>query len=77
MLPDNSLSCRLLMPISGKCSVYSVRPLICRIWGCLPRMRCPFGCLPERWLSEQEVRKLFERVLAIQSTLQMPRELTQ
>lgn len=68
MQPDENMSCRLLMPISGRCTVYPIRPLICRIWGCVKWMRCPHGCLPERWMSQEEVKDLFARVLAIQSS---------
>jgi putative zinc- or iron-chelating protein len=67
MHPDETLSCRLLMPFTGKCTVYAIRPLICRIWGCCTWMRCPHGCEPDRWLSQTEVEGLFQKVLAIQS----------
>ena len=66
MHPDENFTCRLLYPISGKCRVYEVRPLICRIWGTMKRMSCPYGCIPSRWLTEAEVHRLFERVLALQ-----------
>jgi Fe-S-cluster containining protein len=29
------------------CTVYEVRPLICRLWGMTPGMRCQYGCVPE------------------------------
>ena len=38
----------------GRCRVYDVRPLICRLYGLTERMRCPFGCKPSRWLSADE-----------------------
>jgi len=38
----------------GRCSVYKVRPLICRLWGLTKEMQCPFGCLPTRWVSRDE-----------------------
>lgn len=31
----------------NRCTVYEDRPLICRLWGLVPSMRCPFGCEPE------------------------------
>jgi Fe-S-cluster containining protein len=31
----------------GRCGVYDSRPLICRLWGLVPSMRCNWGCLPE------------------------------
>jgi hypothetical protein len=32
----------------------------------MKRMQCPFGCIPERWMSEEEVQGLFDRVMQIQ-----------
>lgn len=29
-----------------KCSVYDVRPMICRLWGATDSMPCPYGCKP-------------------------------
>lgn len=29
------------------CLAYEVRPLICRLWGMTPGMRCQYGCVPE------------------------------
>jgi Fe-S-cluster containining protein len=31
----------------GRCSVYDVRPTICRLWGVVEGMPCPHGCVPE------------------------------
>jgi Fe-S-cluster containining protein len=56
--------CPMLSP-SGRCSVYTARPWICRIWGSVEEMRCPAGCEPERWLSQTEAHDLFERVMAV------------
>lgn len=35
-------SCPLLM--EGMCSVYEVRPWICRLWGAIPDLKCEHGC---------------------------------
>lgn len=40
-----ALSCPMLR--SGLCSVYHVRPLICRLWGVAEGLECPWGCTPE------------------------------
>lgn len=56
------LRCPLLDEASGRCTVYSIRPMICRLFGLVERMRCPFGCVPERWLSDQEARDLMDQV---------------
>lgn len=28
----------------GRCTVYEDRPLICRLWGAVQSMPCPYGC---------------------------------
>jgi len=52
------VTCPLLNPHDGSCMAYEVRPLICRIWGTVPKLRCPWGCLPERWLTDIEASKI-------------------
>lgn len=55
----DSLICPLLDQTIGQCTVYAIRPLICRLWGMVRAMQCPHGCVPERWLREHEVKRLF------------------
>jgi hypothetical protein len=31
----------------GTCSIYAVRPMICRLWGTSVAMPCPHGCQPD------------------------------
>lgn len=57
------LSCPLLD--GAVCSVYVVRPLICRLWGLVPSMRCHFGCEPERWLTDAQAAQFMRRVEAV------------
>jgi len=53
----------------GGCAVYTVRPLICRLYGLVERMRCPFGCVPERWVSDDEARTLLEAAQELSAQL--------
>lgn len=48
-----SLQCPLLSP-EGKCTVYEVRPMICRLWGSVESLRCPHGCKPAAYLSKED-----------------------
>lgn len=32
--------------VDGRCSVYDVRPTVCRLWGVVDEMPCPHGCVP-------------------------------
>lgn len=43
------------------CTVYDVRPLICRIWGLTRRLRCNYGCRPDRVLTEPEAYEFIAR----------------
>lgn len=52
-------TCSLLK--EGKCSIYRVRPLICRLFGLTKKMKCPFGCIPERWLDDDVAKKLLKK----------------
>jgi Fe-S-cluster containining protein len=54
------MTCPLLDAASGRCSVYAIRPLICRLWGLVEKMRCPWGCIPERWVSDDEADSLIK-----------------
>lgn len=62
----DGLACPLLTA-KGQCSAYANRPLICRLWGVIKirTFRCPHGCRPKRWLSDDEGRALIDEALAI------------
>ncbi|MEM9244526.1 MAG: YkgJ family cysteine cluster protein [Cyanobacteria bacterium P01_F01_bin.153] len=51
------LNC-IQLQLNRKCGAYQVRPLVCRLFGVVAVMPCPFGCKPERWLPEREARHL-------------------
>lgn len=58
-----TLTCTKLK--GGRCSIYELRPLICRLWGVVKAMACPHGCNPARWLSDSEARSLIKRANAL------------
>ncbi|MDQ4040514.1 MAG: YkgJ family cysteine cluster protein [Actinomycetota bacterium] len=46
----------------GRCGVYDVRPMICRLWGIGVQMRCPHGCEPDGgWISAAETQRFLMR----------------
>ncbi len=55
---NESLVCPMLDQARGTCTVYPVRPMICRLWGLVRKMACPFGCVPSRWLTDREASHL-------------------
>lgn len=40
-------------PYVGKngCDIYSDRPILCRLFGTVKKMKCPHGCKPKRMLN--------------------------
>jgi len=50
--------CPFLDRTKGVCSVYDIRPLVCRLWGSTPKASCPHGCQPKRWVEDEEVAEL-------------------
>jgi hypothetical protein len=51
---ETDFTCPLLK--LGLCSVYDIRPMVCRLWGATEGMACPHGCLPPsgRLLTDDE-----------------------
>ena len=49
---DQNLTCSLLR--HGMCSVYAIRPTVCRLWGVVDALACPWGCKPDRYLDYRE-----------------------
>jgi Fe-S-cluster containining protein len=41
-----TITCPALSAV-GRCTVYEVRPMICRVWGSAEGMPCPYGCMPK------------------------------
>ena len=46
----------------GRCTIYNDRPLVCRLWGAAENLICPFGCKPDRYLTEAEAVDLMQRM---------------
>jgi Fe-S-cluster containining protein len=72
---DFDHTCKFLERTFGRCLIYEVRPLICRLWGCVddPRMRCVHGCQPSRWLTNDEAMQFYIQLDAIQKEWQAER----
>ncbi len=57
-LAENGYVCPHL-GLDGRCQSYAARPLICRLFGAIKKLRCPWGCRPAKFLSEQHAHRLF------------------
>lgn len=49
----------------GRCTVYPLRPVICRLWGVTENMQCPFGCVPDRLLTKAEASAFLHRAAVL------------
>tara|TARA_R110000868_G_scaffold176609_4_gene414499 strand:+ start:10662 stop:11018 length:357 start_codon:yes stop_codon:yes gene_type:complete len=63
----NTLDCNYLSN-EKTCSIYDDRPLICRLFGMVKKMKCPHGCIPEAgMMSEQKSIKLIRYMENVRS----------
>lgn len=47
----------------NRCTIYSVRPAICRLYGAAEGLECPFGCEPKKpKLSRQEAYSIIREI---------------
>lgn len=44
---------------NNKCEIYEDRPIICRLFGTIPGLRCPNGCNPDKLLSSSQEKKIW------------------
>lgn len=59
-----ALRCSML--VNNRCSVYSIRPMICRLWGLIEALPCHHGCRPEGGLlPDEEGMSLLARSMEI------------
>lgn len=65
LLTSGSYTCPALM--EGRCSVYDLRPLICRLYGAADDLRCEHGCEPAGGLlpGDRARRFLTETILGV------------
>lgn len=50
------------------CAIYSQRPILCRLFGTVSRMECPYGCKPSKLLSvkkEKELMVLYSKIMGV------------
>ena len=53
------------LSVMGNCMIYAVRPAICRLYGLIRALPCAWGCIPERWVSNEEGHALIRRLEAL------------
>lgn len=50
---------------NGKCSIYDHRPLMCRLYGTVENLRCPYGKRPETLLTKKQADKLMKEYIGL------------
>lgn len=48
-----------------KCSIYTARPAICRLYGVAEKLECHFGCKPKKMLTQTEAYSIIREVEAL------------
>ncbi len=49
----------------NRCSIYTARPAICRLYGVSEGLSCHFGCVPEQTISKEEAYALIREIEAL------------
>ena len=53
------------LSVMGSCMIYEVRPSICRLYGLIRALPCDWGCILERWVSNEEANALMRALEAL------------
>ena len=61
VITDQAAACPYLSD-QGRCTIYALRPLMCRLWGMAEGMECPHGCKPDRPLPREEALRLLAKL---------------
>jgi Fe-S-cluster containining protein len=61
---NGCITCPML-DSNKRCKIYDKRPLICRLFGAVEHMKCPFGCIPSRYLTDAEANEIIGSVKAL------------
>lgn len=56
-------SCRALK--NKRCTIYHIRPAICRLYAAAEGLDCPFGCKSDKQLTKQEAYDLIRKIEAL------------
>jgi uncharacterized protein len=58
------LTCPFVHPETHRCTIYEIRPAVCRIFGASEhrRLTCPHGCRPEKLMTNSETDALMDQI---------------
>lgn len=64
MLHGGCLTCPLLTA-EKRCAAYDVRPLVCRLFGAVRELPCPYGCRPMEYVSDHQARTMYRKIARV------------
>ena len=67
---ETGVTCPLLK--DELCTIYKLRPLVCRLWGLAEGMECPWGCKPSRLITRDEAYALLEAAALVGGGTSVP-----
>lgn len=60
---DQKLTTSLTCPYATKngCEIYEQRPILCRLFGVVEKMKCPYGCGPIKLLTKKKEGEIIDK----------------
>lgn len=56
---------KCIFSIENRCSVYDKRPFLCRLFGTVEKLPCPYGVKPKRTLTQKQELGALQRYRAL------------
>lgn len=62
--PDKEIHCVFLDQQTHRCTIYAIRPAVCRVFGSSSEKRliCPHDCKPDQPLTPQQTEALMSKI---------------
>ena len=51
----------------GECTIYELRPAVCRLWGAVKELPCPHGCGTDTEISDDTARSILRSLSRMRS----------
>ncbi len=68
--PLSGIDCQYIA--DGGCGIYEQRPIVCRLFGAIKKLKCPRGCEPEEALDPTTERLITITYISTRPTLTEP-----
>jgi len=51
--------------VNGRCDIYEQRPLMCRLYGAVETLQCPYGCGPINKLTDAQAKEILQEYMKL------------